>query len=420
MTAATHDDHVLDATRLQAVLASGLLDSEREPAFDDLTELAATVIGVPFAFATIVDNVRSFWKSAFGLPEGAPHQNRVEESFCQYVVRSEGEFIVSDASVDERTRTNPSVKSMGVRAWAGVPLRGPAGEVLGSFCAVDTMPRDWSPQDLHVLRTLAASAAREVALRSAVIEEHEARLRAELLARTLQESLLPPLLTTVQGLDVGANFHPAGHGLELGGDFYDFFRSGDDTWTFVIGDVCGKGVGAARVATFARYTVGAGAMQTHDPSRVLQMLHETLVARAPAQERFLTAIVGNLQKCSGEYRIALASGGHGSAIVRRANGDVVALDLPGSIIGSIVPFFSDSIEFRLWAGETIVLYTDGVTEARKNGTMFGEDAVRQIVASAGGTSSSSDLARLIVEAALSYDGGTAKDDMAVLVLTALE
>ncbi len=416
---AAHRDPILDPTRLRAVFASSLLDSERESTFDDLTRLAAEIIGVPFAFATIVDTTRSFWKSSFGIPKDGPNENRVEESFCQYVVRSDDEIVVSDAALDERTRTNPSVQSMGVRAWAGVPLRGLSGEVLGSFCAVDTIPKVWSQKDLHVLRTLAASASREIALRAAVREEHEARLRAEILAHTLQASLLPPLLTTVEGLDVGAYFHPAGHGLELGGDFYDLFQSGNGIWTFVIGDVCGKGVEAARIAMFARYTIGASAMRTSAPAQVLQWLHETLRARAPSSERFLTAIVGNLRTTADGCNITLANGGHSPAVMRRTNGDVVSLDVPGGIIGSAMPFFSTSMNIHLGIGETIVLYTDGVTEARRNRNMFGEDAVRAIVAGAGETTSSSELARRIVETALEYDGGTAKDDMAVLVLKPL-
>ncbi|HEY3675623.1 MAG TPA: GAF domain-containing SpoIIE family protein phosphatase [Candidatus Tumulicola sp.] len=416
MTAAAHGDHVFEPARLQAVFASGLLDSERESAFDDLTALAATVIGVPFAFATVVDSERSFWKSAFGIPPDGPHQNTVEESFCQYVVRSQGEVVVFDAAIDERTRTNSSVRSMGVRAWAGVPLRGPSGEVLGSFCAVDTVPKKWTQEDLDVLRTLARSASREVALRSAVNEEHEARLRAELLAHTLQQSLLPPTLTQVEGLDIGACFQPAGHGLELGGDFYDVFQSGGDVWTFVIGDVCGKGIDAARIATLARYTVGAGAMRTQDPSQVLAWLHETLIARATSSDRFLTAIVGYLRLDDDGCNILLANGGHVPAIVRRANGDIETLHAPGTIVGSFVPFSSSPVKLRLRTGDSIVLYTDGVSEARCNGIMFGEDAVRSVVAAISDANSSVELTRRLVETALAYEGGTAQDDMAVLAL----
>jgi sigma-B regulation protein RsbU (phosphoserine phosphatase) len=416
MTAAAHGDPVVEPTRLEAVFASGLLDSERESAFDDLTALAATVIGVPFAFVTVVDDQRSFWKSAFGIPSDGPHQNSLEESFCQYVVRSQDEVIVSDAAIDERTRTNPSVRSMGVRAWAGVPLRGPTGEVLGSFCALDTVPKKWSHADLDVLRTLARSASREVALRTAVSEEHEARLRAELLAHTLQQSLLPPVLTQIEGLDIGAYFQPAGHGLELGGDFYDVFQSGSDVWTFVIGDVCGKGIDAARIATLARYTVGAGAMRTQDPSQVLAWLHETLLARAASSERFLTAIVGYLRLDADGCNVLLANGGHVPAIVRRANGDIAIVDAPGAIVGSFVPFFSSPVELRLRAGDSIVLYTDGVSEARSDGIMFGEDAVRSVVGTTNDATSSVELTRRIVQAALAYEGGTAQDDMAVLAL----
>lgn len=110
--------------------------------------MAATIVGAPFAFATIVDDARSFWKSCFGIPDGAPRQNTVEESFCQYVVHSKAELIVDDAASDPRTRGNPSVDAMGVRAWAGFPLVAPDGEVLGS---------SWTPRSRSARATPATT-----------------------------------------------------------------------------------------------------------------------------------------------------------------------------------------------------------------------------------------------------------------------
>jgi hypothetical protein len=160
---------VFDPDRLAAVRRTGLLDTGPEEAFDRLARLAATLLGTPFAFVTIVDETRSFWKSCIGVaPTGlADRQNPVEQSFCQYVIGSGAELVVTDTTADERTRDNPSIELTGVRAWAGFPVRSPAGQVLGTFCAVDTVTRDWTPHDVDVLETLAHAASGEIARRIA-------------------------------------------------------------------------------------------------------------------------------------------------------------------------------------------------------------------------------------------------------------
>jgi sigma-B regulation protein RsbU (phosphoserine phosphatase) len=392
-----------------------LLDIDAQKPFDDLTRLAATLVGAPLAFATIVDDRHAFWKSTYGLPEGAPRQNTVEESFCQYVVRSRGELIVTDAAVDPRTHENPSVETVGVRAWAGFPLLSPGGEVLGSFCVVDTAPRSWSERDIEILRTLAHSASHEIALCSAVAAERTARSRAEALATTLQESLLPPALPNVPGLEVAARFHPAGTGIELVGDFYDLFESRGG-WSFVVGDVCGKGIEAAKAASLARYTVGAGAMQQSDPAGVMEFLNETFSARRRSPDLFLTAVYGTLRVGARDCTVRLVSAGHVAPIVLRANGKVASVDLAGPLIGVFPTLEIEGTTVRLGAGDALIVFTDGVTEARRDGELFGEERVRWAVAAASPQSDAEGLARCVERAALSFGGNRASDDIAVLVL----
>jgi GAF domain-containing protein len=184
-----------DSDRLAAVHATGLLDTEAEEAFDRLARLAQTLLQTPFAFVTVVDDQRSFWKSCLGIAEGGPRQNTLEESFCQYVVASGEPLILGDVRVDERTRDNPSIDSMGVVAWAGFPVHTPDGHVLGTFCVVDTVVREWSPQDVAVLETLAEIASREVALRAvaaaagaAARVAEQATAAADAATRTAQEA----------------------------------------------------------------------------------------------------------------------------------------------------------------------------------------------------------------------------------------
>ena len=174
---------VLDPARLAAVVKTGLLDTPADEAFDRLGHLAATVLNAPYAFVTLVDDQRSFWKACIGVDatDPADRQNRVDESFCQYVIGSGKPLIVGDTAHHPVTMNNPSIGSMGVAAWAGYPLLSTTGEILGTFCVVDTVVREWTKTDIEVLEALAAAANGELALREAVAlarEEGEARDQA--------------------------------------------------------------------------------------------------------------------------------------------------------------------------------------------------------------------------------------------------
>lgn len=407
---------IRDPARMAAVLESGLLDTGREAPFDDLTRLAATLVSAPFAFATVVDDARSFWKSTFGIPIDGPRQNTVEESFCQYVVNTRSEVIISDAATDSRTMNNPSVKSMGVRAWAGFPLISPGGEILGSFCIVDTVPREWSARDIEVIKTLAAAASREIALRALVEDHRRARTRAESLAHTLQQSLLPPQLPDVPGLDVAARFHPAGKGIELVGDFYDLFQTAEDRWSFVVGDVCGKGVTAAKVAAFARYTLGAVSMKTERPSVALSWLNETMLARSPVPGIFLTAVYGTIRLQASGASVHLACAGHEPPILRRKDGRIETVDSRGPLIGILSDFQTYETQVLLAPGDSLTVYTDGVNDARNGNDVLGERAVRELIAGAPLDANAAVIASRLEKAALEFCGGVASDDIAVLVL----
>lgn len=172
---------LLDPERLAAVAATGLLDTGPEEPFDRLTRLAAQVLDAPYAFITVVDASRAFWKSCVGVERAdiADRQNTVEESFCQYVVGTNGPLIVGDARLNPITKDNPSIESMGFIAWAGYPLRSADGHVVGTFCIFDTKPRDWTDRDATTLSALAAAASTEIELRTSLRATEDARRTLE-------------------------------------------------------------------------------------------------------------------------------------------------------------------------------------------------------------------------------------------------
>lgn len=157
---------VHDAARLAAVTATGLLDTGPEAAFDRITRLAVAVLNVPVACVNVVDSTRSFWKSCVGV-DSVPHrQLPVEDSFCQYVVNADQPLIVDDARLHETTRSNPAIMTMGVIAWAGFPLRSVDEYVVGTFCVLDFVPREWSAAEMETLRALALAVEGEIRLRT--------------------------------------------------------------------------------------------------------------------------------------------------------------------------------------------------------------------------------------------------------------
>jgi PAS domain S-box-containing protein len=167
---ATQDplDTIHDLRRLDAVRATGLLDSAKEEAFDRLTRLAAKLTGAPVTFISLVDDARDFYKSCFGFPEPlATDRQLTGTTFCHHALISNGPVIIEDTLAHPIYRDVPTVQSMGVRAYLGIPLV-IAGNAIGSFCAIDFEPRTWSPLQVEVMQELAASTMREIELRAAI------------------------------------------------------------------------------------------------------------------------------------------------------------------------------------------------------------------------------------------------------------
>lgn len=166
---------VRDPERVAAVRGTGLLDAPPQEAFDRLTRLATHVLKVPASFITLVDEYRDFYMSQCGFPEPlASSREQTGTTFCHYAIPLDQPLIINDTRADPVYRTVPTVQSMGVAAYAGIPMTTSDGQAIGSFCAVDYQPREWTQTDVEVLRELAESAMREIELRRWVAEAADA------------------------------------------------------------------------------------------------------------------------------------------------------------------------------------------------------------------------------------------------------
>lgn len=157
---------VLDPDRLAALRQTGLLDTAPTEAFDILTRLVSQALGVPISLVSLVDEDRQYFKSAVGLPGAvaASRETPLSHSFCQYVASERRPLVVDDALEAPLVRENRAVRDLSVRAYLGVPVAAPDGHVVGSLCAIDTIPRAWTEEELRLLSSLAEVASAEIAL----------------------------------------------------------------------------------------------------------------------------------------------------------------------------------------------------------------------------------------------------------------
>ena len=252
--------------------------------------------------------------------------------------------------------------------------------------------------------------------RAAAREIAEAGERFATLARTLQESLLPPHLPDVPGIEVAARHLPAGHGGELVGDFYDVFQTGRLTWAVVMGDVCGKGVEAAKVTALARYTLRAAAIGHRRPRQVLALLNEALLLQHPDSERFVTAVYATLQQRRGGVTATVSAAGHPTPLLRTPGGGVTAVEAPGTVLGLFDHPSLTEQSLDLAPGDALVLYTDGVLEARRGREQFGDARLHALLAGAPDGASAAELAAAVEQDVLAFGGPVPADDTAVLVV----
>jgi hypothetical protein len=137
---------VQDPERVAALRRTGLLGSDAEEAFDRMTRLAVKLLRVPAAFISLVDHDRDFYMSAHGFGEPlATSRELTGRTFCHYAIGSDQPLVINDARADPVYSAVPTVESLGVAAYVGVPIPGPEGHILGSFCAIDHSPRHWTP-----------------------------------------------------------------------------------------------------------------------------------------------------------------------------------------------------------------------------------------------------------------------------------
>ncbi|MGH2979660.1 MAG: PAS domain S-box protein [Solirubrobacterales bacterium] len=318
-------------------------------------------------------------------------------------------------SIDEREQrswTGDSDHLEAVGSWPGraavvAPMRA-RGRMLGAIAIASFSDRRFGDDDVRVLGELARRAAFAV---------DNARLYGETnyIAERLQRSLLPPHLPEIHGLEIAARFRPAGDRNEVGGDFYDIFQTGPNRWAITIGDVCGKGPDAAAVTALARHTLRASATRSDDqPDELLRALNDAMLVDNPTDFQFCTVAFASLQIGNGCTRLSVSSGGHPLPVVLRAGGEVESVGEPGTLLGVVPDPVLSCAEVELFRGDTLVFYTDGITEARTPEGLFGYEGLLKAMRRSAGCDAA-EIAERIEQTMLDVQSGGLRDDVALVV-----
>jgi PAS domain S-box-containing protein len=310
--------------------------------------------------------------------------------------------------------------------------------ILGKRLELTGMRKDGSrfPAELTVVRipgpeTLFTGFVRDISDRreaEAEVErllraEQEARMAAELaqshsahVATTLQQSLIPPRLPHAPGLRAAAYFRAAGM-YDVGGDFYDMFQTPGGAWAAVIGDVMGKGPQAAAVTALTRYTVRAVTMTGSDPVAAVRTLNRALLDHDTVTQ--CTLAYALLEPGPEGVHLTLVCGGHPPGLVRRADGRVEELPASGMLLGAFEAPVLRPATTMLAPGETLVLYTDGVTDLRTPDGHLGEERLVEVIA-AGPAGPPEAIVEHVRRHTVDVPGHQVHDDVAMLVVGADE
>ena len=306
--------------------------------------------------------------------------------------------------------------------WAALRFWQPGATTLALLIAViavlftanDSGPFvEPSEDDSLLLAQLFAGVYGLTALVLAIVSSE--RVRAERaaaeIAHTLQVALLPPRLPAIPQLQTAAWHRPGARGQEIGGDFYDLFRTGPSEWDGVIGDVCGKGPAAASLTGLARHTLRAVAEQSRLPSEVLRRLNQAVIEQGDGPN-FLTASYARLATSAQGHLITIANAGHPAPLVVRGDGEIEDAGGAGMILGVFdEPVLTDH-EIALVPGDALVFYTDGLVELGEAGDGFGW--LRDVLRGCAGGSAAAIADRIRRDA--SPRAERLDDDQAVLVL----
>jgi phosphoserine phosphatase RsbU/P len=334
------------------------------------------------------------------LAEGGPDSilGRLEEASRL------GSQVIFGGTAESSRGSSRGGRPQSVTEGFAVPLVA-RGTRLGTLAVGRHARHRHDAEEVAVLEDVARRAA--LAIDNARIHDERRKV-----ARTLQASLLPPALPHVDGLGFAAEYVPTGS--EVGGDFYDVVPAGPDRWVVVVGDVSGKGVQAATVTGLVRDVIRILVDDGRPMAEILTRVNRTLVQRGGG--RYCTlAMAAVRREGDGTLAVCLHLAGHDRTVLVRGDGKSSFVGEGGTALGLLETISSPEVEVRLQPGDSLVFYTDGVTERRRGRELFGTARLLEAAAPLAGYPADVMAARLR-SITINFSVEEPRDDIAVLVL----
>ncbi len=301
--------------------------------------------------------------------EGHSTEVPLSQSIVTEVAEKGMAALVFDMTTDKRFSAAESIQTSGIRSLVAAPLQDAAGSLGFIVLTSKVVVRQFSEDDMSLLASVASVAALKI--RNVALSE-EAAMRQILekeisLARTIQLTLIPDRLPNLKGYQIAAKNVPS---QAISGDYYEtVLRNQDQECVFLVADVSGKGV-AASLLTASLEALSASPIEDGLlPGEICSKLSRLLIKRTP-RDRYATMFMAVLYVETG--RLVYANAGHNPALLVRANGSVEWLERTGLPIGLMRTHQYSEGESTLEPGDSVLLYTDGLTEARNaSGEEFG-------------------------------------------------
>jgi phosphoserine phosphatase RsbU/P len=321
--------------------------------------------------------------------------------------------LVLDAQNDQAFRERHSIVSQNVRSMIAVPLQA-QNRVIGLiYLDSPNLFRPFTRDDLNLLTVMANVAAIRIEhARLAEVEQVERMLAKELdQAATIQRGLLPRSTPQRPGFDIAGHTAPC---RTVGGDYYDFISYPDGRLAMLVGDVAGKGMPASLMMSSLQARVQVLFEQPDQLAQNVTRLNKAVASNCP-DNRFITFFICVLDPATGE--LTYSNAGHNPPLIVRQNGSVDKLTTGGTILGILPKYVFDEDTARLERGDTLVLFSDGVTEASRLDVdeEFGEDRLAEVIAHSTATDAS-DLVQEILQAVAAFTkAAPPADDITVVV-----
>lgn len=363
-------DPLREEERLKDLRSLKLLDTPPEFRFDRITRLAADFFQIPTAYVALIDSDRQWFKSRIGL---CRTETARDLSFCQYTIHRDEPFVIPDTHLHPVGRNHPLVVGKPyVRFYAGVPLAGPRGHKIGTFCLIDTVPREFSDEDVESLLAFAALVEREINLGEIIQIQNELLETRQQLVET-QEKLdrefsdaakyvrlmLPPPLSDREMIDW--QFHPS---ARLGGDGLGYRRINYDLLAFYVLDVTGHGLGSALLAVTALELLRnpLAKINLARPAEVIDQLNSTFQMKDHAG-KFFSAWYGVYSRSA--RTVTYANAGHPPALLftRHEKTPHLSRTDPGApVLGFLPEIHAPETTIAFSPASELYLFTDGLYE----------------------------------------------------------